>query len=959
MSASGPGLRKVDVAILGGGLCGVGAAFALAAEGKRVLLIERRASFAWETTVALQCELAASDSPLVKRFRSELDARGGLRDNRIGPPVFELVLNRLLADEGIEILLYSYPLKLITKGDLVSGVIIGNKTGQQVVTADIFVDATDEAVLWRQTDVAFEDVPDSVMRQTVFFNHITGDMELPLSIGDSVGARNLVIHSSVRDREVCLEFDLPGCSISTARLALAEAIFFARVNVKKELTWAIVTHSGSEPFPLDVAAHLDEKKLEHPCLANLFASGTWTIPDKSERQQANTLAGRIALGEEVGCLAGRAPIEVSDSGTVDMPLIPETYREADVVVCGGGTAGPVAAIAAGRHGAKVILLEASPLLGGMGTGGVVHSYYPMVPAGLLGAGGITAERKLECPEDVFEYYYRAFGGLQDELDVRVEKIANFLFAGKHKCFGFHPEAKKLVLEQMCHEAGVEIMYGTTAIGAEMDEEKRDVIRGVVVATPDGPILCRGKVVIDSTGDVDVAAMAGVPFTMGREGDGAQHTFSSPRGGSLAADGSLGIGGGGAGDLGYVDASDAADMTRARRLGFDWLYEHSNFNALYFAPLVGLRQCRQIIGEYQLTLADQIAGRRFDDCIAYMQAHFDDHADDYENESDEAVLWTWLLGKWQEVIGCEVPYRCLVPRYVEGLLVACRGVSMTVDAHYAFRMMPEMQQMGEAAGIAAALSAKLGVTPRALDIRLVQDELRKTGVLADKNSPRALIRERRLPELREMLLSDEPQDAVWLLTQCDRDEALPLLTDMLRAGPAQARFWAAVALAMHRSAEAVPELVACVQERRAEIPDGLKTVPVWQSAIVLLGRIGDPAAVPTLLKVLSDDSADFDTLIAAARALGRIDDDSAVPALTRLLEREDLAEKKKLRRPAREDVLWQLHLAVAEALARCGAECPEVLERYSHDPRSSVRRYSGKIADLLERNRKQTPCNPKC
>ena len=138
----------------------------------------------------------------------------------------------------------------------------------------------------------------------------------------------------------------------------------------------------------------------------------------------------------------------------------------------------------------------------------------------------------------------------------------------------------------------------------------------------------------------------------------------------------------------------------------------------------------------------------------------------------------------------------MPRGVEGLLVACRGLSMTVDAHYSFRMMPELQQIGEAAGIAAALAVKGGVTPRALDARLVQEELTRRNVLGESRRPPALIPDRPAEDLEQMLLSDKPQDAVWLLLHAEgragghdalSDHGLPNSRHR-RTIMAQRRFW---------------------------------------------------------------------------------------------------------------------------------------------------------------------------
>jgi len=955
-----PMSRKVDVVILGGGMCGIGAGVTLINKGKKVLLVERRSVLGWEATSAFQCRLDfTEESPLVNQLRTNLKFFGMLHNNQFDVPAFTLILDHLVGERGIDLLLYSYPLQLISKEDRVTGVVIGNKSGKQIIHADVFVDATEEAFLYRQTDVPFLSNSSVPSRQTIFFNNVHEGITLPLTLGNIDNLRNIIIHSSIREKEVCVEFDLPEYSISEARLALSKVIFFLRANIQQIGSHAIVTHTGYEPFPLEASVYLKERALQHPYFKNLFGVGIWTIPERTERQQLNTLTGRIKLGEEAGLLINNTHEKNSDfekENISDWPHAVSVHREADVVVCGGGTAGPFAAIAAARQGAKVILLEASTLLGGMGTGGVVHAYYPMQPVG-LGRLGFSSKR-FEISEEVFEYCYRAFGGLQDEVDVRVAKISTFLFeGGSYKSYGFHPEAKKFVLEQMCRESEVEIVYGATVIGVEMDKERKGLIRGVIAATPHGLVTYRGKVIIDSTGDADVASMAGVPFIMGRKADGVQHTFTQ-LGGYLGENGNMELGGCPT-DLGYIDPGDVFDLTRARRLGLRYMYKHFipfKSRLLYIGPLLGVREARQIIGEYQLTLNDQILGRCFDDCIGYMQAHFDDHADDYENESDEAVLWVWLLGNWEKIIGCEVPYRCLLPQRVEGLLVACRGASMTIDAHYAFRMQPEMQQIGEAAGIAAALAAKLGITPKKLDVRLIQDILEKEGVLNKGKCPRPLLPKLSLPKLKEILLSNTPQEAVWQLVHCKKEEkkeVISLLREVIRSDSSQSRFWAAVALAMHKDNKAVPELVKCVQERCGDIPEGLKTVPLWWSAIVMLGRIGDSRAVPVLLEVLSDvsdESVNLDVLIAAVRALGRIQDKSAIPGLREFLKwlkNKDFSRIKKLRRPAREDVRWQIELAVAETLAKLGEPQPSIIKDYLNDPRAYVRRYAAKIAKSID------------
>jgi hypothetical protein len=278
----------------------------------------------------------------------------------------------------------------------------------------------------------------------------------------------------------------------------------------------------------------------------------------------------------------------------------------------------------------------------------------------------------------------------------------------------------------------------------------------------------------------------------------------------------------------------------------------------------------------------------------------------------------------------------------------------------------MYRIGEAAGVAAAACAELDTTPRALDVRLVQQALHQSGALGEDVHPATVVPEWPLAELRTALVGQAPAtgetavslpDAVWLLAQ-GGGEARAVLCEVLQNGPPQSRFWAAVALAWHRDPAAVPELIEAVEERMFEradfTPHHRNTVPLWMSALVLLGRIGDPRAVPALLDVLEDRSAPLDALIAAVRALGRIGEtEKTAPALLRFLAREDLPRERlfqqtnlEARWPAGEDGLWQIELAAAEVLARLGAPQPGVVARYERDERNHVRRYARSLASRL-------------
>jgi HEAT repeat protein len=265
----------------------------------------------------------------------------------------------------------------------------------------------------------------------------------------------------------------------------------------------------------------------------------------------------------------------------------------------------------------------------------------------------------------------------------------------------------------------------------------------------------------------------------------------------------------------------------------------------------------------------------------------------------------------------------------------------------FRMQRDVQRIGEAAGVAAAQAALAGVTPRQLDVRRLQEVLLASGLLRDE----PVIEERAgtVAEWIAQLDSPQPKAAVWHLAHSE--DAIPPLLTVLADGSPQARFWAAVALAMHGRPEAAPELLRCLTERSEAKVEGHRSAPFWQGAVVLLGRIGDPAAVPEILRLLREPETALDALIAAIRALGRIGDPAAVPALRALVQRDDLACERVFqvssggRATVSEDARWQLDLAAAEALALLGAPDASLAEKHREDPRAYVRRYAERVRQM--------------
>ena len=920
-----------DVIVMGGGLRGVGAALTCARAGLRTLCAERRPLLGWEAVWAGCLSFDGTGAALAAELASRAERVGGLANGRLDGPVLEIALDGTAAEAGLDLLYYAGPVAVLRASDRLEAVVVEGKAGSRTLHAKAFVDATDGGLTWQcaGSDVCAPGGP----ALFVFYMNGADAPDGPAELDAPEGVHRVVATPTCWPGEVAVGFEIPEDNVRLAREKMIEVIETVRAGAGG-CADALVSHAAWTTFPLSGG---DGDPCRHPEIVNLFGAGRWAGPLRSD------FAALVDFGESAGRLVleafGQLPPPATEPEAERCEL-PARDEAADVLVCGGGTAGALAAIASAREGASTTLVECSSLLGGIGTGGGIHSYYHGVP-----------------------------GGLQDEVDRRVDELTP-LFAPRGNVRGFHPVAKAVVLDQMAQEAGVDVVFDATVTGVETQEsgsrpefgKRRALVTAVRAAGPDGVVRYRARAFVDSTGDADVAARAGAPFTYGRAGDGLPHAFTLSAG-RLSAEGEVTHANF---DAGHCDPTDMDDLTRARRLGLAH-FRRDRFTPedrlLYVAPLLGVRQSRQILGEYRLTLADEAAARRFDDVIAYARSHYDNHTLDYENESDEAVVWVWLLGNWDKPIGCEIPYRCLLPHNVDGVLVACRALSLTQDAHHQMRMERDMQRIGEAAGIAAALSAAWGMPPRELPVREVQQRLFRSGALGPADADRspgagvvlhdpsalpAAPADRPAAEWIEMLSSEHARTAVWMAMQAG-EQAMPALGRAARSEDEQKRFWASVALAMLNSREAAPGLVAAVENRIEDKADGHKAAPAWMGALVLLGRTGDARAVPAITAVLESPEADPAACIAALRALGRIGDPAAGPAVRAFLARSDPGATRALqvsdsRSPdVAESGRWQFDLTAAEALARMNLDCADLFEPYLDDERAPVRSYAERIA----------------
>jgi len=422
-------------------------------------------------------------------------------------------------------------------------------------------------------------------------------------------------------------------------------------------------------------------------------------------------------------------------------LIPAGGATYDVIVAGGGPAGLGAALAAATNGAKTLLVEARSFFGGVAA---VAMWMPINRVLLDGSkrGGV---------HDMFVAKVRALGpnaaveGKSDDINGDGLDV--------------HPDYLSLAAFELLEETGCHYRLYSPAVDVVMDGE---IVRGIVVQGKDGPQTFYAHTTVDATGDGDVAYRAGAEIMEGREEDGrhmpvslvfalanvdvertlafkaqdqsawnallakaAQEGYHTAPWYSLdrtTIPGVLNVNNGAYTDLGNIDATKSDELTVAERYGvqvaidFVRLARDKQIPGLEQCYLmrtgayVGVRDTRRIVGEYVLTVEDARGGAEFEDVVARKYGAIDANQ--------------LYIGKMHS--GFAYPYRSLLPVRIENLLAAGRCGSATFLGHAAGKSMGNMMALGQAAGAAAALCARQGVTPRELDVKQLQSVLRSMG-----------------------------------------------------------------------------------------------------------------------------------------------------------------------------------------------------------------------------------------
>lgn len=421
--------------------------------------------------------------------------------------------------------------------------------------------------------------------------------------------------------------------------------------------------------------------------------------------------------------------------------------EADVVVCGGGSSGIAAAYSAARGGAKVILLERWPSLGGMGTNALVNIWH-------------TSDRKKQV----------IFGVVQEVIDRAGDFMERFAdFPKRPETHQFDPEGMRVVYWKLLRDAGVRVICNLTAVESVVEDGR---IRAVLVDTKEGRRAVRGKIFIDATGDGDVAANAGAKFELGREEDGrvqgmtmmfrlrgvdrtqanreqadrvlrvmqdlrakgkfpafmdaaAQSYLRNPRAPGISYN--------------FVPAAgnplNAEELTRLSHEAREHVYQivelwkhempgFENAQVEHMGFSIGVRETRRVRGLKTLTAQNVVKAEKQPDAIGHGFWMIDIH------DPKGSGYTTWSDQKAETMPPAGDSYHiplgiCLNPT-IANLACVGRCVSATHEALASVRLQTHCMVMGQGVGTCAALALDGGTTMARVDVHLLQSTLRKAG-----------------------------------------------------------------------------------------------------------------------------------------------------------------------------------------------------------------------------------------
>ena len=758
-------LGDYDLVVLGADLAGCAAAIAAGQSGSRVLLIEAGIHPAPDLFNSLDL---ASDEASRKAMCRELGLADGDGCYSTGPSWHPCLLKTALEDRldasSIDLLYLLKPYAWKAEGDWFS-LSLSGKSGLWSVKTRQLIDATLGGTFvpaFACSVVRSPGVNKELSR--VEFSHV--DLStLPLG-GVEESPTGICFNwqrGGAGDGHVWVDFEIesapsatPQHSSDTYAMGIAGTLAESLIATHPAFAKARISRVASAPLRLRPRL-LDGGTAFHPCAGFRIAGPAGaTTASAADELSASPLA-RIRLGQSLATAAVLDRTLKSGEG-----CLPITQIKTGVLVVGGGTTGASAALGAAEGGQPTVLVEMSPDLGGTGTTGGINSYW-------FGRRQGQAQR---------------FSARMNPTEPADSYAANFAEGAMRM---WNVEMKKKMLAAQCVTAGIRV-WTSSALVAPITEENR--VTGAWILTPTGLLKISATVTVDATGDGDLADAAGAAYTYGSEKTASTMwctLCSIPEPGRYRSN-----------FTSAVDVRDARDLTRmirSLRRRIPGAYDHADY--------LSTRESRHIHAEAMVTLEDQLLQKKWPDVIAVC---FSNH--DIKGYSESRWLRVGLIPPNLE---SEVPYRALVPRGLDGLLVTGKAMGATADGLPAIRMQADFENLGYATGTAAALAVEDNASVRAISVSALQTRLVAAGVLEESRLGQSrdatqTVTDKDLEAWADMLAGAPALNTYQLMKMSERFEgtlpivhlvaagqrAVPFLRGLL-SGPGQIQ--AAIALAL--------------------------------------------------------------------------------------------------------------------------------------------------------------------
>ncbi len=935
---------EADVVVVGGSIAAVSAA--CAAEGEaNVILIAPRPYLGDDLCGKQHLWLNANETP-----QSEL-AKSLFPNGPVTTPlIVKTALDQALLRRGVRFITGSYASELLMdEQGKVSGVVMVNRSGSQAIKAKIVIDATRHATVARQAGAKFREFVPGEKE----FRFIVVGGELKSGPGFSGRAVGVTYKnpSEAKKSEASPVFEytarIPIKNSSFAEYAKAEHLLRNMVCDTTMKDCSEYAYAFPEDTIVGTARMEDNWPGVDKCdigtfrpagIDRLYVLSEYADMGVKAQMSMTRPVEFIAIGEKVGKAAATEAKQLArpreaKAARRALPVI----GEYDVVVVGGGTSGAPAGIGAARGGAKTLVVEYLDELGGVGTAGLISTYW-----------------------------YGLSGGFTQEIDEAI---------GIKRSWKIIEKAEWLRRELLKNNA--EVWFNSFGCGAVVEGGK---VCGVVVATPFGCGVVKAKTVIDSTGNSDIAHAAGAAtqFTLSPDGMLSVQLAGYPKRNL--------------GDNQNNTCFVMIDDTNARDVWhlMTWMRASADANKIYdLGQLVDSRERRRIVADYMLTTMDILNQRTFPDTISQHRSNFDAAAFPTSH-------MLWIKDMKGPAFQVDLPYRSLLPKGVDGLLVTGLGAGADRDAMTLVRMQPDLQNQGYAAGAAAAMAATNGGHTRNIDIKQLQRQLITKGVLAEKvytdkdsypmsaqaiQNAVANVRTMR-SEIRQGRTVEDPSIFCLSVIMAHPAEALPLLQKAYGVATTDEKVTYAKILGILGDSTGAATLVAAVNELKAWDKgyaltgdrEKNNTFSELDRLVIALGCSKSPEGLDAIVAKMNllNANSEMSHFNAVAIALRHYDHPkTAVAPLVRLLNEPGFAghalTSPVVQKNGKGDIAPRVlgkdlndmnaalrELLVAGMLFSCGDSQDmgrKILEQYSRDVQGHFARYA---QNLLESVNQKTP-----